>query len=70
MIADCDLYLDINHGGKLDELLEHVMTNSKPVLSFDTTAAPIFNQYPLKKDILHTAPKEMVEAITQVMEQK
>lgn len=66
MLTNCDIYLDINHGTKLDELLEHVIAHSKPVLSFDNTSASIFNSYPLKTEIPHTAPEKMVTMIQQV----
>ncbi|MFZ7333629.1 glycosyltransferase [Streptococcus pluranimalium] len=49
MIKNCDVYLDINHGTKLDELLEYVIVNRKPVVSFNNTAASIFNDYPLNQ---------------------
>ena len=63
MIKNCDIYLDINHGTKLNELLEHVITNQKPVLSFDNIAAPIFEHYPLKQSFSHHHPEDFVAAI-------
>lgn len=67
MLASCDVYLDINQGSKLDELLQHVIIHSKPVLSFDNTTASIFNNYPLKTEIPHTAPEQMVTAVKQLI---
>lgn len=63
MIKDCDIYLDINHGTKLDELLEHVIANKKPVLAFDNTTASIFNDYPYKQIFAYNNPNEFINAI-------
>ncbi|HEM6560524.1 TPA: glycosyl hydrolase family 8 [Streptococcus suis] len=63
MIKNCDIYLDINHGTKLNELLEHVITNQKPVLSFDNIASPIFEDYSHRQTFSHHQPESLITAI-------
>ncbi|HEM4387216.1 TPA: glycosyl hydrolase family 8 [Streptococcus suis] len=63
MIKNCDIYLDINHGSKLDELLEHVIVNQKPVLSFDNIAAPIFENYSHRQVFSYHLPENFVTAV-------
>ncbi len=70
MIKDCDIYLDINHGRKVNDYLNHVIEFKKPVLSFDNVQAPIFENDNQLKLIPATCPQKAIDTIKGLLENR
>lgn len=65
LIAQCDVYLDINHGGEVDGVLDKVLLAQKPILAFDQMAhRPDLEQVTL---VPLTQPEKMVEHIKKII---
>lgn len=70
IVEKSDLYLDINHDGKMDIVYEYVKKHQKPMLTFDNT---YFSGIPEERYVgicHHDRPDDMVEMIKNFMEGK
>nr|WP_239548868.1 DapH/DapD/GlmU-related protein [Streptococcus loxodontisalivarius] len=66
LIEKADIYLDINHGIELDNIVEQILSLEKPVLSFETT-----NHRPEDERIRSFEQvDQMVIAIKEIIERK
>lgn len=62
LINECDIYLDINHGEKNQEVIEKVKESGKLILSFENTA----NEYYTDKVFNLSEIEQMIEYIKSV----
>ena len=62
LIRECDIYLDINHGEKNQEVIEKVKESGKLILSFENTA----NEYYTDKVFNLSEIEQMIEYIKSV----
>ncbi|MGT2982442.1 DapH/DapD/GlmU-related protein [Streptococcus azizii] len=67
LLEQMDVYLDINHGGQVDGILEKVTQLDKPILAFDSTAHAGNHKVSL---IDVDTPEDMVNMITAIIERK
>ena len=62
LIHECDVYLDINHGEKNQEVIEKVKESGKLILSFENTA----NEYYTDKVFNLSEIEEMIEKLKNI----
>ncbi|HEM5461196.1 glycosyl hydrolase family 8 [Streptococcus suis] len=67
ILKDCDIYLDINHGSKLNDMLKVVKDQDKPVFSFEHIQASIFDDYSYHQNFAWNQSAEMVKAIREAL---
>ncbi|WP_438478754.1 polysaccharide pyruvyl transferase family protein [Streptococcus pluranimalium] len=63
LIKSCDLYLDINHGLNLSNLLEKVKNYQKTVISFEEIQATAFHGYEKQHVTSLSKPNDIVDII-------
>ena len=68
IVEKSDLYLDINHDGKMDMVYEYVKKHHKPMLTFDNTYFSGIPEESYVEICDHDRPNEMVEKIKNFME--
>ena len=66
LIAECDVYLDINFGRKNQEVIEKVKELGKIILSFENTA----NEYYTNKIYPLSEVEQMIEDLKNIQEFK
>ena len=57
LLQECDVYLDINHGEKEQDVIEKARELGKPILSFENTLNPYFTTHIFSNN----NPEEMLE---------
>ena len=57
LLQECDVYLDINHGKKEQDVIEKARELGKPILSFENTLNPYFTTHIFSNN----NPEEMLE---------
>ena len=70
IVEKSDLYLDINHDGKMDIVYEYVKKYQKPMLTFENTCFSGISEEDYIGICHHDSPDEMVEMIKSFMEGK
>ena len=68
IVEKSDLYLDINHDGKMEMVYEYVKKHHKPMLTFDNTYFSGIPEESYVEICDHDRPNEMVEKIKNFME--
>lgn len=64
LLEKADIYLDINHWGQVDEIVDRAIAKGKNVLAFDNVA---HRAELLDKVISHEEPQTMVDEIRQIL---
>ena len=64
LLEKADIYLDINHWGQVDEIVDRAIAKGKTVLAFDNVA---HRAELLDKVFAHEEPQKMVDEIRQIL---
>lgn len=70
IVEKSDLYLDINHDGKMETVYEYIKKYQKPMLTFDNTYYSNIPEGDYAGICQHDLPDEMVEMIKRFMKGK
>ena len=65
LLEQADIYLDINHWGEVDAIVERAVAKGKPILTFDT----VVHRLELAQVFSADQPEAMVKAIKEILEE-